>query len=46
MCPNAILHSDPAKTLVIDNNCLTTNIAVPRLIQWDEVQFPTDWTIP
>ena len=45
MCPNAILHSNPGKTVVIDSNCLTTNVAVPRLITWEEIQFPDNWTL-
>jgi hypothetical protein len=45
ICPNAILHSNPGKTVVIDSNCLNTNIAVPRLIKWEEIEFPDEWTI-
>ena len=42
LCPNAILRSKLGKTVVIDSNCLTTNVAIPRLIKWDEMDFPTD----
>jgi hypothetical protein len=45
MCPNAILHSNPGKTVVIDSNCLTTNVAVPRLITWEEIEFPENWVL-
>ena len=46
LCPNAILRSEPGKTVVIDSNCLTTNVAIPRLIKWDEINFPTEWLLP
>ena len=46
LCPNAILRSDPGKTVVIDSNCLTTNVAVPRLIKWEEIDFPKEWLLP
>jgi hypothetical protein len=46
MCPNAILRSDPGRTVVVESNLLTTNVAVPRLIDWEEVNFPTSWSIP
>lgn len=29
MCPNVALRSDPGKTVVIQCNLLTTNVAVP-----------------
>ena len=46
LCHNAILCSEPGKTVVIDSNCLATNVAIHRLIKWEEIDFPTDWSIP
>ena len=46
LCPKAILRSDPGKTVVIESNSLTTNVAVPRLITWEEVDFPDEWKLP
>ena len=46
LCPNAILQSTPSKTVAIDSNSLTTNVAVPCLIKWEERNFLTEWTDP
>ena len=43
MYPNAILYSNPSKTIVIDINCLTTKVVVPKLIEWNKIQFPEEW---
>lgn len=45
MCPNAILRNDPGKTTVIESNSMTTNIATPRQISWNEVNFPDQWNL-
>ena len=45
LTPNAILRSEPGKTIVIDSNCLTTNIAIPKLIKWEEIDFPHEWVV-
>ena len=42
LCPNCILRSDPRKTIVIENNRLTTKVATPRLIKWEEIDFPVN----
>ena len=46
LSPNCILRSDPGKTIVIESNRLTTKVATPRLIKWEEIDFPTHWRIP
>ena len=39
LCPNCILCIDPEKTIVIERNRLTTKVATPRLIKWEEIDF-------
>ncbi|KAF6139710.1 hypothetical protein GIB67_006658, partial [Kingdonia uniflora] len=46
LCPRAILKSEPGTTVAVHSNCLTTNIAVNRLINWDELSIPTEWVLP
>ncbi|KAF6142832.1 hypothetical protein GIB67_002696 [Kingdonia uniflora] len=46
LCPRAILKSEPGKTIAVQSNCLTTNIAVNRLINWNEINIPTEWVLP
>ncbi|KAF6141073.1 hypothetical protein GIB67_006518 [Kingdonia uniflora] len=46
LCPRAILKSEPGKTIAVQSNCLTTNIAVNRLISWNEINIPTEWVLP
>ena len=46
LCQNCIQRSESSKAIVIDSNFLTTNLAIPKLIKWEEVNFPNNWTIP
>ncbi|KAF6154649.1 hypothetical protein GIB67_000533, partial [Kingdonia uniflora] len=46
LCPRAILKSKLGTTVAVHSNCLTTNIAVNRLINWNELRIPTEWVLP
>ncbi|KAF6134577.1 hypothetical protein GIB67_022317 [Kingdonia uniflora] len=46
LCPRAILKSEPGTTVAVHSNCLTTNIAVNRLIDRDKLSIPTEWVLP
>jgi hypothetical protein len=35
----------PDQTVLIETNMLTSNIATNRLINWEEITFPENWTI-
>ena len=45
LAPNVHQISSPGKTVLIETNMLTSNIATPRVISWEAVQFPESWNI-
>ncbi|KAK1360087.1 MP domain-containing protein [Heracleum sosnowskyi] len=44
--PKARQISFPGTTNVVQTNLLTSNIVTNRLIKWDEINFPTTWSLP
>ena len=44
--PKARQISFPGTTTVVQTNLLTSNIVTNRLIKWDEINFPTTWSLP
>ena len=46
IAPNINQLSLSGKTVLMESNLLTSNIATPRQITWEEIRFPESWSIP
>lgn len=44
--PKANHLSFPGTTTLIQTNLLTSNVAINRLIKWDEINLPETWSFP
>ena len=46
LSPNVRKISKHGETVLIETNLLTTSVATPKQIKWNEIDFPDTWVIP
>lgn len=45
LAPKARHLTKPGQTTLVETNLLTSKVATNRIINWEEIQFPPEWTL-
>jgi hypothetical protein len=43
--PHAVIKNAGQSTLLIQSSTHDANIRIPKMIRWDEINFPNEWLL-